>query len=232
MLQDAGCDVSASSLTRYLQGDRRPELEFVRALYDLAAARSQLSAPAGIRWGDVEAAHRRIAWCKNCADLDDALATLRAENRERAESLEALAEEVAGLRKLAKAVRRRAALPPVPPAEGDRRSDLSDAAAARTFAATAAELYSNGRPDAAVAALSDAVRFLTAEEAVAALEFLHCGQHTQLEESFGQMVARDRSAATVIEVAVELRGRQMVGLADGILEAAAAGAARRREAAG
>ncbi|MEU7556542.1 helix-turn-helix transcriptional regulator [Streptomyces sp. NPDC044571] len=227
MLGERGCEVSPSALTRYLNGERRPELDFVRGLHRLAADRSGSPTPAGIGWDVVAEAYGRLVWCKNCAALNDAVAVLRAENQERATSLDALAEEVAGLRTLARAVRRRAALAPVPPAEGDRRSESSDIAAARSFAATTAELHSSGRPEDAAAALADAVRFLTSEEAVAALEFLHSGRHTQLEESFGHMVARERSAGTVIEVAVELKERRMAALADAILKAAAVGAAVR-----
>ncbi|MFB7263071.1 hypothetical protein ACFCXH_13015 [Streptomyces nojiriensis] len=227
MLAERGFEVSQSSLTRYLKGDRRPDLGFVRALHGLAAERSGSARPAGIAWAAAAEAYERVVWCKNCADLDDELALLRRANEARAQSLAQLAQEVAGLRKLSKAVRRRAAHPPVPPSAGDRRSESSDADAARSFAATTAELYSSGRREEAVTALGDAVRFLTPEEAVAALEFLHSGLHTQLGQSLTQMIARERSAGTVIEVAVELKGRRMADLADGILEAAAAGASLR-----
>ncbi|MFE5679183.1 hypothetical protein ACFQ7B_24360 [Streptomyces erythrochromogenes] len=227
MLAERGFEVSESSLTRYLKGDRRPDLGFVRALHGLAAERSGSARPAGIAWAAAAEAYERVVWCKNCADLDDELEDLRRANEARAQSLADLAQEVAGLRKLSRAVRRRAAHPPVPPSAGDRRSESSDADAARSFAATTAELYSSGRQQEAVTALGDAVRFLTAEEAVAVLEFLHAGLHTQLGQSLAQMIARERSAGTVIEVAVELKGRRMAGLADGILEAAAAGASLR-----
>ncbi|MEU6399701.1 hypothetical protein ABZ867_22355 [Streptomyces cinnamoneus] len=227
MLAERGFEVSESSLTRYLKGDRRPDLGFVRALHSLAAERSASARPAGIAWDAAVEAYERVVWCKNCADLDDEIAGLRRDNEARAESLAALAQQVAGLQRLSRAVRRRAALPPVPPSAGDRRGESSDADAARSFAATTAELYSSGRREEAVTALGDAVRFLTPEEAVAALEFLHAGRHVQLGQSLTQMIARERSAGTVIEVAVELKGRRMAELADSILAAAAAGASLR-----
>ncbi|MGW6409232.1 helix-turn-helix domain-containing protein [Streptomyces vinaceus] len=228
LLGERGCPVDPTNLSRYLNGKRRPERDFLRSLHELAIQRTGLVEPAGIAWSDLVEAFERVEWCKKCADRDDELAALRAENEEHARSLASLAGEVAGLRNLEKSVRRRAAHPPVPPSEGDRRGEASDVAAARNFAAATADLYSGGRPDEAVTALTDVVRFLTPGEAVAAMEFLHAGRHTQLEESLGKMVARERSARTVIEVAVGLKQSCMPRLADMILEAAAARGGRRK----
>ncbi|MFE1558342.1 hypothetical protein ACFW6V_25620 [Streptomyces sp. NPDC058734] len=128
----------------------------------------------------------------------------------------------AGPRSAGSAVRSVSTSPPVPMRRGDRRRDESDARAAERFAASAMELDADGRVSEVVAAMADAVDFLTPVEAAAAYVVLDAGRRGQLADSLGQMYARERQGRTVIRMALELQDRGMSEDATAILRWAAA----------
>ncbi|MFJ8165039.1 hypothetical protein ACIRBY_29525 [Streptomyces sp. NPDC096136] len=217
LLQERGCPVDRSSLSRYLGGQRNPGQRFVAGLYELAVHRAGEPEAVGLTWPEVAEAHertelRKAPKCSNCVVLEGRNAELGA----------ALAAAEAGPRSVASAVRGAPTPPPVPLRRGDRRRDGSDARAAERFAASAMALDADGRVNEVVAAMADAVDFLTPVEAAAAYVALGAGGDGQLAGSLGQMYARERQGRTVIRMALELQDKGMAQDATAILRWAAA----------
>ncbi|MFD4246579.1 hypothetical protein ACFWP3_34025 [Streptomyces sp. NPDC058525] len=217
LLKVAGCPVNRGALSRYLRGERNPGRSFVEGLYRLAVQRAGSADAVGLTWQEVVEAHGRVefykkAKCSNCEFLEGEVAGLRA----------ALDEPKAGSRRGATAAGSASASPPVPPRRGDRRREDSDVRAAERFAATAVELEGGGRSSEAVAAMSDAVGFLTPVEAAVAFASLEAGRHERLADSLGQMYVREREGRSIIRMALELHDRGMPEEATEILRWAAA----------
>jgi hypothetical protein len=210
-----GYTVRASDISRYLNGDRVPNLRFAELLYELAASGHSLDA-LGLTRAQLVGIHSgaELTRCRNCTHV-------QRENRTLASANKQLKQKEAGLLAQLASARRRETPLPVPSQRGDRQRRKSDVAGARSMARQAASLEEGGRSEAALAVLLDTAGSLTPLESAASVSLLRGKKHDQLADTMLRVIGRERPNSDIIQVALQLHEQGMAGDAATVLRAAA-----------
>ncbi|MFE1931386.1 hypothetical protein ACFW95_13645 [Streptomyces sp. NPDC059474] len=223
LLASRGFKKDQSELSRYRNGQRLPQVEFVVALYKAAVERAGSEHAVGMSLDDVlevyVAAEQRP--CRGCPELHDRIRHLRRRHRRLLRANRRLLLARAGLEAELHDARKQTALLPVPPQQGDRQRRAYDVAAATQMAAMVARLDSRNGSEAVVAMLRESAEVLTPFESAASLAILRHEHQDQLADTLIQIYGRDQPEKQVIRAALELHEYGMPDDAGAMLRASA-----------
>ncbi|MFC5033456.1 hypothetical protein ACQFX6_18805 [Streptomyces sp. DSM 41987] len=207
-----GLPADESTISRYLNGRRRPPQTFIdllhnRASEDAGADRVAISLE-NLRKLHHEAERSR---CPTCATLRRTIDTKDKQLRDLQAGLQA---------GIASASLSRPAPLPVPRQQGDRQRSALEAVAAQQLAALVIRLQTRGEATEVAELLRDAPGVLTPTESAAALALLHDREQHALADALVSIYGRDRSLDEVLRFASALHETGLAADAGALLRAA------------
>lgn len=220
-LAAAGYKKDPSEISRYLNGKRKPPLNFVKVLHkvavDTAGRKAVVHDEAGI--AELHAAAESTL-CRTCTPLRRENELLRTENEQLRAAHEAGPLPLTPTRSGSGGNRRLSSPPlPVPSEPGDRQRRPDDVSAARQVTDRAIELHSAGRVDHAIGLLQDTSAVLTPLESAASIALLRL-REAQLADAVIGIHGRSHTHEDVIRIALELHEYDLLEDAGAVLRAA------------